>query len=351
MDKRVWTVGLRNDETTEQNIGIALEHAIWGMKNAGIHKEIKTGDTVVFLIGVSIHNIEEMRENDVYSDPDNIFPNYKNELLTPNFVNLFEFQVDSILYGTITSDFFIDQTEVWPPRIDTRVDKKTGEELVKKNYFANRFKWTLTHQGQDKLLTVEESNFDFHANIIKALRSKRVEPCHIHSERLATLLSMLTEVQEELIDEEAYQGAIETAPTTIIPGGPIKAPQKAENSGASGKWPRKAGIAKNALESASFKCERDAEHKTFISRVTNENFVEAHHLVPMERQNDFDVSLDVPENILSLCPNCHSMFHHSHHADIIPLVSQFFDERKSALKERGIHIELEKLVGYYVKGQ
>ena len=30
--------------------------------------------------------------------------------------------------------------------------------------------------------------------------------------------------------------------------------------------------------------------------------MEAHHLIPMEFQDDFEHSIDVPENIISLCP-------------------------------------------------
>jgi 5-methylcytosine-specific restriction protein A len=33
--------------------------------------------------------------------------------------------------------------------------------------------------------------------------------------------------------------------------------------------------------------------------------MKAHHMIPMEYQDYFTYSIDVPENVISLCPNCH----------------------------------------------
>ncbi|MGY3909629.1 HNH endonuclease [Aeromonas piscicola] len=350
MARKIWTVGLRNDERTAENIGIALDHSIWGMMNAGEHKNIKAGDAVIFLIGVSINNIDDMRKNPIYADPNNIFPNYKNELLIREFVEEFKFKVDTVLYGDVNTNFFIDNSEVWPPRVTKKNDKKTGEEITKENYYANRFKWTLTHQASDVLLTPTQTNIEFHSNVIKALRSKRLEQSTVTDIEETTLLSLLTEIEPSSPDEDEYQSLVEKLPAVPLKPGPIEVPQKLNaNASEKGKWSRKGSMAKSALESANFDCEVDQTHKTFTSRVTNNNFVEAHHLIPMEMQDKIKFSLDVPENILSLCPNCHSMFHHSHVVDVINLLEYFFNQRKERLIERGINITLDELVGFYVK--
>lgn len=350
MESKIWIVGLRNDERTTENISIALENSIWGMKNAGEHRNIKAGDSVIFLIGVSIKNIDDMRKNNIYADPDNIFPNYTNALLTDAFVGEFKFTVDSVLYGKITTDFFIDESEIWPPRITKKKDKKTGEDIIKENYYANRFKWILTHRSSDVLLTPAQTNIQFHSNIIRALRSKRLEQSSITDIEEASLLSLLTEVEYDSQDEDEYQRLVEKLPAITLKSGPIDAPQKLNaNVSDKGRWSRKGSIAKSAIESANFYCEIDPTHKTFISRVTNNNFVEAHHLIPMEMQDKFNFSLDVPENILSLCPNCHSMFHHSHENDVKKLLGDVFNQRKNGLIDRGLSISLDELVGFYVK--
>lgn len=350
MTRKIWTVGLRNDERTAENIEIALEHSIWGMMNAGEHKNIKAGDAVIFLIGVSINNIDDMRKNPIYADPNNIFPNYKNELLSKEFIEEFKFKVDSVLYGDIDTNFFIDNTEVWPPRVTKKNNKKTEQEITKENYYANRFKWTLTHQASNVLLTSTQANIEFHSNVIKALRSKRLEQSTVTDIEEASLLSLLTEIECNSPDEEAYQNLVEKLPAVTLKPGPIDLPQKLNpNASEKGKWSRKGSIAKSAIESANFNCEVDQTHKTFTSRVTNNNFVEAHHLIPMEMQDKVKFSLDVPENILSLCPNCHSMFHHSHAVDVKKLLKHFFNQRKDSLMERGIKITIDELVKFYVK--
>lgn len=350
MERKIWTVGLRNDERTADNICIALDNAIWGMMNAGEHKNIKAGDSVIFLIGVSINNLSDMRKNPIYAAPNNVFPNYKNELLTREFVEAFTFRVDLVLYGDINTDFFIDESEVWPPRVTKRNDKKTGKEIIQENYYTNRFKWKVTHRASDVLLTPTHTNVEFHSNIIKALRSKRLEQSTVTDIEEASLLSLLTEIECNSPDEEEYQNLVEKLPAVTLKPGPIDLPQKLNpNASEKGKWSRKGSIAKNAIESANFNCEVDQTHKTFTSRVTNNNFVEAHHLIPMEMQDKVKFSLDVPENILSLCPNCHSMFHHSHAVDVKNLLKHFFNQRKDSLMERGINITIDELVKFYVK--
>ena len=52
-------------------------------------------------------------------------------------------------------------------------------------------------------------------------------------------------------------------------------------------------------------------------------FVEVHHLIPMEKQNDFEDSLDVPENIVALCPNCHRKIHLASKSEKQPMIEAF----------------------------
>ena len=85
-------------------------------------------------------------------------------------------------------------------------------------------------------------------------------------------------------------------------------------------------MAFTALDNANFKCENDQDHETFISARTGNQFVEAHHLIPMEYQGEFTVSIDVPENIISLCPNCHRAFHNSIISNQEKLISKFYEK-------------------------
>jgi len=146
--------------------------------------------------------------------------------------------------------------------------------------------------------------------------------------------------------EEDYQEQAQTADRKSIPDGPIKIPENSlsHNSVA---WFRDPSMAKDALESAGYLCLVDTSHKTFTSKANGKQFVEAHHLVPMEHQDKFDYSLDVPENIVALCPICHRKFHLAMAEEMINMLKMLIDERKEGLKHRGIEVSFSQLEGMY----
>ena len=169
-------------------------------------------------------------------------------------------------------------------------------------------------------------------------------PCFITLERLGFPIIL----KNDDGDDEDYQTAISIRKPAKLPKGAIPLPNQGKKT-RNNKWNRNPSIAKNAIENTDYKCEIDNSHLTFISRKTNHNYVEAHHLIPMEQQSEFKVSIDVPENILSLCPNCHKQFHHSSIESITGLLRVFYEIRKQALLSRKISVEFEQLTRYYAK--
>lgn len=111
---------------------------------------------------------------------------------------------------------------------------------------------------------------------------------------------------------------------------------------------RSATKAKEALFLSSFVCELNLEHKTFIAKSGNNNFVEAHHLIPMCYEDDFEHSIDVHSNIISLCPNCHRAIHNATAEYQIKLVSELYEQRRDRLIKQGIEVNLEDLISMYV---
>ena len=110
-------------------------------------------------------------------------------------------------------------------------------------------------------------------------------------------------------------------------------------------FPRDRRTAVNALSHAFFKCEVDNNHPTFIRRNSDKPYTEPHHLVPMEYADRFDVSLDVEENIVSLCSNCHNEIHYGR--DAADLIKLLYEERKNALASVGIIVSLDELLDMY----
>ena len=65
----------------------------------------------------------------------------------------------------------------------------------------------------------------------------------------------------------------------------------------------------------------------------------------MAYQDDFEYSLDVEENIVSLCSNCHNEIHYGENAK--ELIERLYFERKELLYNKGIGVTLEQLLSYY----
>lgn len=110
-------------------------------------------------------------------------------------------------------------------------------------------------------------------------------------------------------------------------------------------YPRNRETAINALSRAQYCCEIDKQHPTFLRRHSKYQYTEPHHLVPMAYQDQFNVSLDVEENIVSLCCTCHKEIHYGE--DAKRLVAKLYKERNKALKSVGIFITEKQLLDLY----
>ena len=110
-------------------------------------------------------------------------------------------------------------------------------------------------------------------------------------------------------------------------------------------FPRDRKTAFNALSHAHYSCEVDNTHPTFIRRSTNYAYTEPHHLIPLAFSDEFDVSLDVEENIVSLCSNCHNQLHYGKEIDTI--LKTLYNQRYAALKKVGLEITFERLKSFY----
>lgn len=101
----------------------------------------------------------------------------------------------------------------------------------------------------------------------------------------------------------------------------------------------------NALKIANFKCEINTGHPTFIRKKQDVPYTEAHHLVPLAYSELFQYSLDIEENVVSLCSNCHNEIHYGKNAAI--LIKKLFDDRKELLKQAGICLSERELLSMY----
>lgn len=149
------------------------------------------------------------------------------------------------------------------------------------------------------------------------------------------------------ISETEYQDEIQASSGIELPPGPKEKKSKVKTLNSySSAFKRDPNVAAEALKMADYSCENDATHRTFITSFGHQ-FMEAHHLVPMEFYEKFEFDIDVPENVVSLCPNCHRAFHHAEWKQKSELIEKFFEQRFQKIHARGIFLDLSSLKEFY----
>ncbi|ELB31659.1 HNH endonuclease [Enterococcus faecium] len=128
---------------------------------------------------------------------------------------------------------------------------------------------------------------------------------------------------------------------------PIQRKDPVINRGGQENWPRDSKIAAIALKKTNFLCEVDPTHQTFTSRKIGKSYMEAHHLIPMGRQGEFDYSLDKIANIKCICPNCHRLLHHGTDSERNQVLEILYQQSISNLRRVNLSIAFDELKTFY----
>lgn len=151
--------------------------------------------------------------------------------------------------------------------------------------------------------------------------------------------------EEKIAESEINDLLLEDVPSSFAFRGMAKPKSPASYNNGRRVFPRDRKVSANALSHANFVCELDPEHPTFMRRNSDKPYTEPHHLVPLSESDRFQVSLDVEENIVSLCSNCHNLLHYGQGAE--ELLKKLYMERREALEQVGISITFEELLEMY----
>lgn len=115
-------------------------------------------------------------------------------------------------------------------------------------------------------------------------------------------------IEDEIIQNEAFKSRKYTTKTEIENANNNVA-QYNEINGTL-RYIRDKRLHSTVIESSNFKCSYRSSHETFSSIYGN-RYMEGHHLIPLKFQSQFgSFRLDRYENIVSLCPICHSAIHY-----------------------------------------
>ncbi len=105
-------------------------------------------------------------------------------------------------------------------------------------------------------------------------------------------------------------------------------------------------IGKEAIKAGKYQCAVNTSHQTFL-KSDGKPYMEVHHLIPLERQSEFENKLDTKANLIPICPLCHKLIHYGRYIDKKPIIERLFEERKDKLIASGLDITIEKLLSYY----
>lgn len=127
---------------------------------------------------------------------------------------------------------------------------------------------------------------------------------------------------------------------------------KAKTANGRTVYPSNPKVRITALINSGFKCEVDHNHPTFISRTTNNQYLETHHLIPRNAQRLFKYSLDNPKNVVCLCSNCHNLLHYGQLDDVSKTLKNLYDKKQNELTQAGLtlsgsDITFNDLLRYY----
>jgi hypothetical protein len=145
-------------------------------------------------------------------------------------------------------------------------------------------------------------------------------------------------------EQDKHHPEVDTAKALQNPPQHPREPRYEERSGGR-KLVVDRSLAKYCLEKASFACEVDSSHATFISKASGNRYVESHHLIPLKAQPLYDKALDNQANIVALCPNCHRLLHHATEAERSEYVGKLLNRiRTSELNRLGTPVTLQQLL-------
>jgi len=109
---------------------------------------------------------------------------------------------------------------------------------------------------------------------------------------------------------------------------------------------------KESFDIHGYKCAcHEEKHLYFTSDSTKKLYVEGHHMIPMEFQEQYWVdkkrNLDCTINLIPLCPHCHRKIHKAVKGERIQIITGIFTKYKNQLETIDNDLTLEKFAELY----
>jgi len=93
---------------------------------------------------------------------------------------------------------------------------------------------------------------------------------------------------------------------------------------------------------------KTAHELNYFQTKKDKIYLEAHHMIQLENAKFFQHDIDILENIIPVCPNCHKKLHNANSEIVEFMVRQYCTnvDKKSLIK-KGIFVDVETLLNFY----
>lgn len=215
-------------------------------------------------------------------------------------------------------------------------------------HYSHRSAFTLSGSGKEQYLCDLDASHATHiiARLIELNQSSETK------RRLNFLFDALASdeysaAEVELVDDDLSDDEFFLSSETVWTG--VQENQEFEAGSYAAVLPkRNARKAALALKRAGYLCEVDEDHSLFLRKNEKCYYTEPHHLIPLSKYQDFaPASVDMPENIVSLCSHCHNLLHYGRTCDKEPILKKLYHERFEVLCKVGLAITIDQLFDYY----
>ena len=109
---------------------------------------------------------------------------------------------------------------------------------------------------------------------------------------------------------------------------------------------------KSAFESHNYYCAcHEEKHYYFTAEATNKRYVEGHHMIPMEFQDQYwkdkQTNLDCTINLIPLCSHCHGKIHKSIKPERVQIITEVYNKYKDQLLTIDNNLTFDKFAELY----
>lgn len=208
-------------------------------------------------------------------------------------------------------------------------DKEFKEDLVK---FIEIYNKLLNYITAQKYITINSRKMSLFTNSISDIEDD-------------DFIEIIDDDNEQLVSYKSKR-YIKQSELEYANNKPVEYTQMNGNN----VYKRDERIQKTVIEDSEFLCSYDKNHITFLTK-NGMRFMEGHHLVPLKFQLEFnEFRLDRYENIVSLCPICHSAIHYGDDEVKRRILEKLYNRNKmkDILKQFNINSFIEFYDKYYL---